>query len=208
MTLHYPETDAAPTTYSVHPPAGETTTETIVPVYARKPARSSPKKKLLWIAPAAVALGVGVWAMTLGEQSRDDANLADTDGLTTSRLSATQTEPPAAPAPLAVQATPTPDAVAPAAAPSLRPAPAPAPVRAAAPVRRSSATSTRRAAPRPAAAPAAADAAPAAQETLGPVIIETTPAPPTVAPVPPLPVEPTPQVTPPATTTPPGPGGA
>lgn len=204
MTLQYPETDAAPTTYPSAPPE-TSTAETIVPVYARKPPRSSAKKKLIWIIPVVAALGVSAWALTLGGQSRTDADPADTEGLTTSRLSTMQTEAPAIqPAePLAVQATPAPDAVASTDAPSLREAPAP--VTRAAPARRAPA-------PRPAARaapkPAPLKASPLPQESLGPVIVETTPAPATVAPVPTLPVEPTPQVTPPATETTTGPGQA
>jgi len=207
MTLHYPETDAAPTTYP-SAPQETPTDETIVPVYARKPPRSSAKRKLIWIVPAVAGLAVGAWALSLGGQSGSDADPADTEGLTTSRLSTVQTEAPAMPVaePLAVQATPTPDAVSATDAPSLRPAPAP--VQRAAPARRATAPRAAARTPAPAPAPAPLKATPLPQETLGPVIVETTPAPSTAAPVPTLPTQPAPQVTPPATTTPTGPGAA
>lgn len=201
MTLHYPETEAAPPSYAA-PPA-ETITEDVVPVYARKAPKRSSKKMLLWAVPAVLALGVGAWAMTLGQQKSDETTLADTEGLTTSRLSATQTEAPVVAEPLAVQSTPAPDAVAPAAAPSLRQAPAPVRVTTTTTTRRT-VEPARRAAP--ARAPVVTTARPLPQETLAPVVIVTTPAPPSVAPIPVLPTEPAPQVTPPATATPPGPG--
>ena len=193
MSLHFPETEAAPSTYT--PPPADTG-ETIVPVYARKPARSSHKKKLLWAIPAVLAVGVAAWALTLGEQGRDETTVAeaDTDSLTTSRLSTMET--PAATEPSAVSATPVGD-LPPVAAPVT--APAPAPVTRSAPAARPSAAPVRRTAPRTSAsarAPAAPKATPLPQETVTPVITESAP-PPVVITTPP------PQ---PAPTSPPGSG--
>lgn len=193
MTLHFPDTEAATSPYT--PPVD--TGETIVPVYARKPAKRSTKKKLLWAIPAVLALGITGWALTVGESSREETTVAeaDTDSLTTSRLS--QMETPAASEPSVVSSTPVADVPAPAPVvaaptPALRPTPA----------ARTSTPAARRTAPRTASAPASVTrATPLPQDTITPA---TEPAAAPLVIVPTLPAEPAPAVTPPATTTSPG----
>lgn len=192
MTLHSSEMGVAHNTYT--PPVD--TGETIVPVYARKAPKRSTKKMLLWAIPAVLALGVSAWALTLGGEGREEATVAeaDTNSLTTSRLSTMETPP--ASEPLAVSATPVGDMPPPVAAPVAEPSPALRPT----PSARTSAAAARRVAPR-ASAPARTKATPLPQETLSPAISD---APPTVVPTPVLPADPAPQAVPPATTVPPG----
>ncbi|MBX7249824.1 MAG: hypothetical protein K1X35_12370, partial [Caulobacteraceae bacterium] len=153
MTVQYPETGARPLPYGAAP--RETASETYepatydsldgeetfhnTPVYARRPTKKGgvPKMALMAI-PVVLALGVGAWALTAGESSREQAPAEDTDSLTTSRLS--DVPAPASPevaAPAVTEAAPAaPVAAAPAIAPAARPA-APA-ARAATPPARAS----------------------------------------------------------------------
>ncbi len=209
MTLHYPDTDAAPTTYGAAPrndlatphAADTVADDTIVPIYARKPVRKSYNKKLFMAVPVVLALGIGAWALTMGESSRP-ANDADTEGLTTSRLDVAQpispeVDVPAVTEAVPVETTPAPVPVVRTPPPAARVAqaatPAPAARRAVAPARR---------APAPAAATAVVPATPQpySSPALTTVITEPAPvaAPPTIiAPTPVLPVDPAPTTTPP-----------
>lgn len=198
MTLHFPDTEAAPSTYTSPVDTNVDHRETIVPIYARKPPKRSTKKKLLWAIPAVLALGVTAWALTAGEQSREDTTTvaeADADSLTTSRLSQMET----ASEPSAVSATPLADTPPPApvvAAPKadLRPTPA---------ARTTPTTTARRAPARSTPAPApAARARPLPQDTITPVAPEPAPAPLVIVPT--LPADPPAQAVPPTTSTPPG----
>lgn len=101
MTLHYPDTDAMPSSFAAAGRNGIRSTDAetgesaddIVPIYARKPVRKNYNKKLLMTLPVVIALGVGAWALVMGESSRpanEAAAVDSTEGLTTSRLDAAQ----------------------------------------------------------------------------------------------------------------------
>lgn len=212
MTLHYPDTDAAPTTYGAAPrndlatphAADTVADDTIVPIYARKPVRKSYNKKLLMAVPVVLALGIGAWALTMGEANRP-ANDADTEGLTTSRLDVAQPISPEVDVPAVTEAMPAeaaPVVAAPAA--SVAPPPAARVARAAtpAPTARRTAAPARRAPAPAAAAPAAVPASPQpySSPALTTVITEPAPVaapPPIIAPTPVLPTDPAPTATPP-----------
>jgi hypothetical protein len=235
MTMNYPETGAAPNSSGFTPPrdpyvasttdplfdepidpaTDEPVGETIVPIYARKPVKRSGGMKAALIAvPVILALGVGAWALTAGQMSRE-RDAEPTDSLTTSRL---DVRAPVSPEVTAPAVTETPDidrAVTPApvvAPPVVRTtrttvSSAPAPRRAAParPARRTTTTTTTTtqsvalpATPQPYSGTAVV---PIITDHQAPVM------PPSVAPTPTLPTPPVPPETPPATTTPPG-GGA
>jgi len=228
MTLNYPASDTAPTTFGGQPrdalntsySAAETAAydepidENTVPIYARKPAKRAgiPKAALIAL-PVVLAMGVGAWALTAGNSSRDadtPAAAEDTSGLTTSRLDVTQPVSPEVAAPAVTEAVPA--AATPAPAPVLRPAATPAPAARVARASTPAPSARRAAAPARRAAPATAAVVPATPQpynaansgALTTVITEPTAAPAVIAPTPVAPVEAPSPVTPPATTTPPG----
>jgi hypothetical protein len=191
---------------------GEADTFDATPVYARRPVRKGgvPKAALIAV-PVVLALGIGAWALTAGESSRDGVAIEDANSLTTSRLSSAPAPiSPEVTAPAAIEATPAAAStvatrVATPAATSAPRATSTSPSRRAAPARRASA-GVAHTTPAPSMPDTPQPYSPGGLQTVitdpGPVA-----APPSIAPTPTLPVEITPPVTPPASATPPG-GGA
>ena len=213
MTLHYPDTDAVPTSYDAAARtdlgtayiAETAADDTIVPIYARKPVRKSYNKKLLMAVPVVLALGIGAWALSVGESSRsanDAATIEPTDGLTTSRLDIAQPISPEVDVPAVTEAVPM-EAIP---APTVTSAPAARVTRNTTPTptaRRAAAPAGRAPAPVAGAAGAAVPEVPQPYNSSAETTVITEPTPiaapaPTIASTPVLPADPA------ATGTPPG----